>query len=73
VDPATYDPDGSGEPDGLVARTNARWAMATEWAGAGPSTLYHVTLWVPENSASAVESLLARIGNQNLTSSRGRP
>lgn len=61
VDPAAYDPDAVGEPEGLVEQTHARWAMATEWARVGPSTIYQVTLWVPENSASAVESLLARI------------
>jgi len=63
VDPATYDPDAEGQPEGLVADTNARWAMATEWARIGPSTIYHVILWVPEESAPAVESLLARINN----------
>lgn len=61
VDPAIYDPDAGGEPEGLVAETDARWAMATEWAQIGPSTIYHLTLWVPQNPASAVESLLAKI------------
>lgn len=60
VDPGTYDPDAAGEPEGLVKRTNARWAMATEWARVGPSMIYQVTLWVPEDSAPAVEALLAR-------------
>lgn len=63
VDPATFDPDGDNEPDGIVEHTNARWAMATEWARIGPSTIYHVTLWVPEDSASTVETLLTKIGN----------
>ncbi len=61
VDPATYDPDAEGQPEGLVEDTNARWAMTTEWARIGPSTIYHVVLWVPENSASAVEVLVAKI------------
>jgi len=61
VDPATYDPDSIGEPDGIVTHADARWAMATEWARVGPSTIYHVILWVPENSTPAVESLLAKI------------
>jgi hypothetical protein len=63
VDPATYDPDAAGEPEGLVEQTQARWAMATEWARVGPSTIYHLILWLPEDSASAVESLLARFRN----------
>lgn len=61
VDPAIYDPDATGEPEGLVAEINARWAMATEWARIGPSTVYHVILWVPVDSAPAIDSLLARI------------
>jgi hypothetical protein len=61
VDPAAYDPDAAGEPDGLVQHTNARWAMATEWARIGPSTIYHLILWVPGDSASAVEAHLARV------------
>jgi len=61
VDPAVYDPDAEGEPEGLVEQTTPRWAMATEWARIDPSTIYHITLWVPENSASAVESILAKI------------
>lgn len=61
VDPATYDPDAEGQPEGLVEDTDARWAMATEWARVGPSTIYHVILWVPEESASAVETLLEKI------------
>lgn len=63
VDPATVDPDGDGEPDGIVGNASPRWAMATEWARIGPSTIYHVILWVPEDSAPAVESVLARINN----------
>lgn len=61
VDPAAYDPDAAGEPEGLVEKTDARWAMATEWARIGPSTIYHLILWVPEDSASAVEAHLARV------------
>jgi hypothetical protein len=63
VDPAIYDPDSEGQPEGLVEETNARWAMATEWARVGPSMIYQVTLWVPQDSAPTVESLLARIKN----------
>ena len=50
VDPAIYDPDATGEPEALVAEIDARWAMATEWARIGPSTVYHVILWVPRTS-----------------------
>ena len=63
VDPATIDPDGADELDDLVEQTGARWAMATEWARIGPSTIYHVILWVPEKSAPAIDSLLARTKN----------
>ena len=41
VDPANpMTPTATGEPDGLVTHTNARWAMTTEWARIGPSTIY---------------------------------
>ncbi len=61
VDPATYDPDAAGEPEGLVEKTDARWAMATKRDRVGPSTIYRVILWLPEDSASAVESIVAGI------------
>ena len=61
VDPATYDPDSNGEPDGIVTHTNARWAMTTEWARVGPSTIYHVILWVPAEDARGVQTILSRL------------
>ena len=61
VDPAAYDPDAVGEPEGLVEQTHARWAMATEWARVGPSTIYQVTLWVPEKDTQGVQTILSRL------------
>ena len=59
VDPAAYDPDAAGEPEGLVEQTNARWAMATEWARVGPSIIFRVILWVPVEEERAVQTILA--------------
>jgi hypothetical protein len=61
VESATYDPEAAGEPEGLVERSNPRWAMATGWAQIGPSTVYRLDLWLPEDSVQAVEKLLDRL------------
>ncbi len=47
VDPLTCDPEGMGEPEGLLATAEARWAMASEWARVGPSLIIRLILVVP--------------------------
>jgi hypothetical protein len=63
VDPADYDPETAGEPEGLVERAAARWAMTTEWSSTGPSLVYRITLWVSADDAQAVERILARLAD----------
>jgi len=54
VDPRTCDPEGDGEPEGLLAAAEARWTLASEWARVGPSLIIRLVLVVPSNSAEVV-------------------
>lgn len=58
VDRLTCDPEGKGEPEGLLSRAEARWAMASEWARLGPSLIIRLILVVPSNSAELVTDRL---------------
>ncbi|MCK5377701.1 MAG: hypothetical protein KAJ97_11480 [Acidobacteria bacterium] len=58
VDPVLYDPEAEGEPEALVARSGARWAMATEWARVGPSLVIRLILYVPDDAEGTVTTLL---------------
>ena len=58
VDPAHYDPEGHGEPEALIARAGAHWAMATSWARVGPSLIVRLILFVPARSAERVIELI---------------
>ena len=62
VDPVTCDPEAAGEPDGLLATPEARWAMASEWARIGPSLVIRLILIVPVAEMTTVRDLLAAIG-----------
>lgn len=61
VGPEPCEPETAGEPGGLVDRSGARWAMTARWLRVGPSTVYRVVLWVPEERAAAVRSTLERL------------
>jgi len=54
VDPATCNPEADGEPEGLLATPEARWAMASEWALVGPSLVIRLIFVVPSTSSQAV-------------------
>ena len=58
VDPALYDPEAEGEPEALIARAGARWAMATEWARVGPALVIRLILYVPDDAEGTVTTLL---------------
>ena len=58
VDPDTYDPEGEGEPDGLLIHPALRWSMATEWARIGPSLIVRLVLVVPREAGGRVKALL---------------
>ncbi len=62
VDPLTCDPEGMGEPEGLLATAEARWAMASEWARVGPSLIIRLILVVPAPAAPAVSDRLGALG-----------
>jgi hypothetical protein len=67
VDRFTCDPEGFGEPEGLLGRAEARWAMASEWARVGPSLIIRLILVVPSNSAEVVSDRLRALrANGNL-------
>jgi hypothetical protein len=61
VDSDAADPDAPGEPDGLVAAADPRWAAATAVARRGPSAVLRLALWVPEPDAAGVEAILRRV------------
>lgn len=61
LDPFEYDPEGAGEPEGLLARSGMRWGMASTVVHAGPSVLYRCALFVPEPSVGRIEALLDRL------------
>lgn len=61
VDPQNADPDAAGEPDGLVAACDPRWAAATAVAPRGPSQLLRLAVWIPESHAARVEPILRRM------------
>jgi hypothetical protein len=58
VDPVAYDPEGDGEPEGLLTNPALRWSMATEWARLGPSLLIRMIIVVPPRLADRVTKLL---------------
>lgn len=61
ADPGTADPDGPGEPDGLVAAADPRWAVATAIVGRGPSVVLRIAVWVGKDDAAAAEGALRRL------------
>jgi hypothetical protein len=61
VDPFGYDPETPGEPEGLLRRSGMRWAMATAFALAGPSTVFRVALFVPDESVPSIGAVLSRL------------
>jgi hypothetical protein len=58
VDPVVYNPEGEGEPDGLLTHPALRWSMATEWARVGPSLIVRLVLVVPREAGDRVKALL---------------
>ncbi len=62
VDPLTCDPEGMGEPEGLLATAEARWSMASEWARVGPSLIIRLILVVPASAEPAVSDRLEALG-----------
>jgi hypothetical protein len=62
VDPATCDPEGEGEPEGLLGTAEARWAMASEWARVGPSLIIRLVFVVPASVQTAVRDHLEALG-----------
>jgi len=61
VDPAAYNPEAAGEPEGLLMDPALRWSIATEWARVGPSLIFRLILVAPGNEADRVKTLLASI------------
>jgi hypothetical protein len=62
VDPFTCDPEGDGEPEGLLGTAVARWSMASEWARVGPSLVIRLILVVPGSAAPTVNDRLNALG-----------
>jgi len=58
VDPVAYDPEGDGEPAGLLMHPAPRWSMATEWVRVGPSLIFRLILVVPTHRADHVQTVL---------------
>jgi len=58
VDPVAYDPEGDGEPAGLLMHPALRWSMATEWVRVGPSLIFRLILVVPTHRADHVQTVL---------------
>jgi hypothetical protein len=63
VDRFTCDPEGVGEPEGLLSRAEARWAMASEWARVGPSLIIRLVLVVPSTASETVRDRLRTLGS----------
>ena len=63
VNPAICDPEGDGEPEGLLGTAVARWAMASEWARVGPSLVIRLILVVPASAETAVGDRLRALGS----------
>ena len=61
VDPFDYDPEAAGEPERLLAGSGMRWGMATGFAPSGPSVVFRIVLYVPSESAPAVEAVLEKV------------
>ncbi|HSL18366.1 MAG TPA: hypothetical protein VLB51_10730 [Methylomirabilota bacterium] len=61
VDPSRDDPEAEGEPENLVTRTAPRWAMAASRARSGPSVIYRLLLWVPDEHANSVAKILRSV------------
>ena len=61
VDPVAYDPEAAGEPDGLLAHSDLRWSVATEWARVGPSLIFRLILVAPAHAADRVKAVLDSI------------
>ncbi len=64
IDPNSYDPEAGEEPDALLARSGMRWGMATSFAPSGPSTLFRVVFFVPDDAVPAIDALIDRLGDQ---------
>jgi hypothetical protein len=60
VDPFGYDPEAAGEPEQLLAGSGMRWGMASGFAPRGPSVAFRLVLYVPSESAPAVEAVLEK-------------
>ena len=60
VDPFDYDPEAAGEPERLLAGSGMRWGMASGFAPRGPSVAFRFVLYVPSESAPAVEAVLEK-------------
>lgn len=58
VDPVTCDPEAEEELNGLLGTREARWAMACEWAGVGPSLVIRLVLVLPSNTCEAASDRL---------------
>ena len=63
TDLLTCDPEGDGEPEGLLATAEARWAMASEWARVGPSLIIRLIFVVPASAETAVADRLKALGS----------
>lgn len=61
LDPLSYDPETEGEPEALLARSGLRWGMASAFARSGPSTVFRVALFVPEDSVPRIDPLISRL------------
>ncbi len=61
LDPFEYDPEGSGEPEALLARSGMRWGMASTVAADGASVLFRLALFVPEQAVGRIDALLDRL------------
>lgn len=61
ADPGTADPDAPGEPDGLVAAADPRWAAATAIVARGPSVVLRIAVWAGEDDAAAADAALRRL------------
>ncbi len=62
VDRFICDPEGEGEPEGLLNTAAARWSMASEWARVGPSLIIRLILVVPASAQTEVCDRLRALG-----------
>jgi hypothetical protein len=61
ADPLRCDPDGPGQPEGLLSDVRLRWGVASAFAPAGPAVRFRLLVVVPEAAEGVAVDLLERL------------